>query len=231
MVRLEIEPFKNPPENPQRLLAYKIQMHKSFENFIYGCMFVSTLQMALRYYQMDEGYSQWLDIFNYIFTFIYNLEAGLKIFACGHNYFLNNWNKFDFFIVIVGNLSVLADIFTREGGSDITKILRIIKALRIMRIFRLVRVSRKLRILVDSLIVIFPSIANIGSLIMLLLFIFSIIGMSMFSHVIPQTFINENMNFSNFSMSIVILIRCATGENWNLIMRELAIQPDKIIRR
>lgn len=24
MVRLEIEPFKNPPENPQRLLAYKI---------------------------------------------------------------------------------------------------------------------------------------------------------------------------------------------------------------
>ena len=179
---------------------------------------------------MDEGYAKWLDIFNYIFTLIYNLEAALKIFACGHNYFLNNWNKFDFFIVIVGNLSALADIFDQDGN-DLTKILRIIKALRIMRIFRLVRVSRKLRILVDSLIVIFPSIANIGSLIMLLLFIFSVIGMSMFSQVIPQTYINDNMNFSNFSMSIIILIRCATGENWNLIMRELAIQPDKIIRR
>jgi voltage-gated sodium channel type IV alpha len=186
--------------------------------------------MALRFYQMNETFGMWLDISNYIFTLIYNLEAALKIFACGHNYFLNNWNKFDFFIVIVGDLSIFADIFD-HGNSDLSKILRIIKALRIMRIFRLVRVSRKLRILVDSLIVIFPSIANIGSLIMLLLFIFSVIGMSMFSQVIHQTQINENMNFSNFSMSIIILIRCATGENWNLIMRELSIDPSKKIQR
>lgn len=186
--------------------------------------------MALRFYQMNETYSLWLDILNYVFTLIYNLEAALKIFACGHNYFLNNWNRFDFFIVIVGDLSIFADVFD-QGKTDISKILRIIKALRIMRIFRLVRVSRKLRILVDSLIVIFPSIANIGSLIMLLLFIFSVIGMSLFSEVIHQTQINENMNFSNFSMSIIILIRCATGENWNIIMRELAIQPDRKIKR
>ena len=180
MVRLVIEPFKNPPDNPKRLMAYRIQNNKNFENFIYVCMFLSTFQMALRFYQMNEQYAFYLDISNWIFTMIYNLEAALKIYACGNNYFLNNWNKFDFFIVVVGDLSILADIFGQHH-QDISKILNIIKALRIMRIFRLVRVSRKLRILVDSLIVIFPSIANIGSLIMLLLFIFSVIGMSIFS--------------------------------------------------
>ena len=53
-----------------------------------------------------------------------------------------------------------------------------------MRIFRLVRVSRNLSVLVDSLIIILPSIANVGSLIMLLFFIFSVIGMNMFANVI-----------------------------------------------
>ena len=64
-----------------------------------------------------------------------------------------------------------------------------------MRIFRLVRVSRNLSVLVDSLIIILPSIANVGSLIMLLFFIFSVIGMNMFANVIHQEEINENMNF------------------------------------
>ena len=35
------------------------------------------------------------------------------------------------------------------------------------------------------------------------------------------------MNFSNFSMALIILLRCSTGEGWNLIMRELAIQEDQ----
>ena len=34
------------------------------------------------------------------------------------------------------------------------------------------------------------------------------------------------MNFSNFGMAFVLLIRCATGEKWNLVMRELAITKE-----
>ncbi len=31
------------------------------------------------------------------------------------------------------------------------------------------------------------------------------------------------MNFNNFGLAIICLIRCATGEHWNFIMDELAI--------
>jgi hypothetical protein len=31
------------------------------------------------------------------------------------------------------------------------------------------------------------------------------------------------MNFNNFGLAIITLIRCATGEHWNFIMDELAI--------
>jgi len=50
-----------------------------------------------------------------------------------------------------------------------------------MRVFRLIRTNKNLKVLVDSLIVILPSIANVGSLILLMFFIFSVIGMNMFS--------------------------------------------------
>lgn len=45
----------------------------------------------------------------------------------------------------------------------------------------------------------------------------------MFSNVIYQKYINENMNFNYFGLSIIGLIRCMTGEKWNFIMDELAI--------
>ena len=39
------------------------------------------------------------------------------------------------------------------------------------------------------------------------------------------------MNFTTFGRALVVLMRCATGESWNKIMKELAIKPDEFIRR
>mmetsp|Transcript_35371 Transcript_35371/g.54134 ORF Transcript_35371/g.54134 Transcript_35371/m.54134 type:complete len:301 (+) Transcript_35371:3572-4474(+) len=229
MIRIVIEPLKNPPEQPKKLLAYNISNSKEFERFISACILVSTLLISMEYYRMDETYYDRLRFTSSILTGVYNLEAVIKIVAYDTSYFSVMWNRFDFFIVIVADLSLLVDLFAGDSSSELFKILNLIKALRIMRIFRLVRVSRNLSILVDSLIVILPSIANVGSLIMLLFFIFSVIGMNMFATVIYQEELNENMNFQNFSMALIILLRCSTGENWNDIMRELAIEESKPI--
>ena len=225
MIRLVIEPLKNPPEHPRKLLAYNISNSKQFEKFISICILVSTSLIAMEYYLMDPNYFLLLKRMSYFLTVVYNLEALIKIMAYDTSYFNVMWNRFDFFIVVVADTSIIVDMIA-NSDSEFFKILKIIKALRIMRIFRLVRVSRNLSILVDSLIVILPSIASVGSLIMLLFFIFSVIGMNMFATVIHQSEINDNMNFSNFSMALIILMRCSTGENWNEIMRELAISED-----
>ena len=84
-------------------------------------------------------------------------------------------------------------------------------------------------ILTDSLIIIIPCVINIGSLILLLFFIFGVIGNNLFSNVIHQVEINDNNNFETFMMSLIVLMRCTTGEGWNKIMRELAITKDKPI--
>mmetsp|Transcript_5497 Transcript_5497/g.8592 ORF Transcript_5497/g.8592 Transcript_5497/m.8592 type:complete len:206 (+) Transcript_5497:5304-5921(+) len=181
--------------------------------------------MGMQYYGMSSSYKQTLDQVSLILTFVYNIEALIKIIALQNEYFNNSWNRFDFFIVFIADFSLIAEkSFPPKSGW--ISALAIIKAIRIMRLFRLVRASKNLRVLIDSLIVILPSIGNVGSLIMLMFFIFAVIGMNMFAGVKQQVELNENNNFTSFGMSLLLLIRCSTGENWNIIMRELALQED-----
>lgn len=131
---------------------------------------------------MPPEFENNLEVLGNMLTFIYNIEALIKIIALEKDYFQNNWNRFDFFIVLVADISILFEfVHANTGNSSVITVLTIIKAIRIMRVFRLIKTNKNLSVLVDSLIVILPSIANVGSLILLMFFIFAVIGMNMFS--------------------------------------------------
>ncbi len=57
---------------------------------------------------------------------------------------------------------------------------------------------------------------------LILLFIYAALGINLFSSVIHQTELNHKNDFRTFSNAMILLMRCATGEDWNLIMYELA---------
>jgi len=86
----------------------------------------------------------------------------------------------------------------RTADAGILAFLTIIKGLRILRLIRLVRTYKGLRLLIDSLIAILPSIFKVSSLTLLMFFIFAVIGMNMFSGVIQTGTINEHTNFASF---------------------------------
>lgn len=50
-----------------------------------------------------------VNVFNFIFAFIYTIEAILKVIAHGKSYFGENWNRFDFFVVILMIISIILD--------------------------------------------------------------------------------------------------------------------------
>lgn len=62
--------------------------------------------------------------------------------------------------------------------------------------------------------------ASLGLLLMLLIFMFSIIGMSMFALVDIDGAgeMNRHVNFQQFGAAFLTLVRCSTGEAWNSIM-------------
>jgi hypothetical protein len=68
-----------------------------------------------------------------------------------------------------------------------------------------------------------PSMANVGGLLAIVLFIFSVLGMYLYPF-IKQTSegISEHSNFTSFLQSFFTLFKCSTGENWNSVQADAA---------
>jgi len=69
------------------------------------------------------------------------------------------------------------------------------------------------------------SLGSLGLLLIILFFMFAIIGRSMFGMAKigePNDELNEHVNFRDFTTSFLLLMRCSTGESWHLIMFDLA---------
>ena len=112
---------------------------------------------------------------NYVFTAIFTIEVAIKITAFDfRGYFGKGWNIFDFTIVLISYITLIVGQVMSSGlGPRQSTIAR---AFRIGRVFRLVAKAKFLRVIFNTIIITLPSLANVGALMMLLLFIFSILG-------------------------------------------------------
>lgn len=59
---------------------------------------------------------------------------------------------------------------------------------------------------------------NVGALVLLVFFIYSVLGVFLFSEVKQGIIINDLNNFQNFGMAMILMIRCSTGENCWAVM-------------
>ena len=101
------------------------------------------------------------------------------------------------------------------------------RVLRIGRLLRYFNGAKGIRRLLVALVISLPALVNIGALLFLVLFIYSIIGMSNFGYVKKQGAINEINNFETFGNSMLLLFRLATSAGWNEVLDSLMIQtPD-----
>lgn len=66
-----------------------------------------------------------------------------------------------------------------------------------------------------------PSLANIGFILFLLIYIYALIGLNLFGRVKLHDSLDVHANFQDFTSAFLVLIRCATGEGWNDIMKSL----------
>jgi len=82
-----------------------------------------------------------------------------------------------------------------------------------------------LQILIDTYFFIIPSLINIGILIYLVIFIYAIFGINLFSSIeINNSLVTD---FSDFPNALLTLVQCATGQSFGFYMFEYAIsKPD-----
>merc|ERR1719482_2270921 len=105
---------------------------------------------------------------------------------------------------------------------QIGAVLSLIRFLRIARLFRIVRFLKGLNALFTALILSIPKLLNVGIVLCLLLFLYSVLGVALFGKVKYYREHNEHANFRNFLNAFVTLTRSMTGEAWNEIMHDLS---------
>ena len=147
---------------------------------------------------------------------IFAFEAILKLISFGFKaYFRESGNIFDFVIVI---LTIVSSVISITMKLDFGASTTFIRALRMSRIFKFVQKSKQIKVIFETLIVTIPAITNIGGLLLLLLYMFSVLGVFLFAEVQLQDYLDHHANFQSFGIAFLTLLRCSTGEGWNALM-------------
>ena len=213
------------PNSKIQIFLFKLIENFYFELFIMFCIFGNLIVLGMSYDEASVNYKFILEQINYGFTFIFIIEMVFKLIALGsRGYFYIKWNRFDALVV----LSSIVDLSLILLGSNIKfirtapQLFRIIRILRLLRVVKLVKKFQGLIKILQTLIYSLPSVLNIGALLFLVLFIFSILGCYLFGDITKGKVINnEDINFKNFLNAFFLLFRCMTGEDWPTIMFDL----------
>ena len=224
LLRLDPKKISRPPEDQMRRNVWHLVMSTRFEWTIMGCIVINTLTMGIRTFGQSNDVTLAVEYMNYCFAIIFTVEAILKIYALNpKGYFREGWNMFDFVVVVATLAGYAIKIVT---GLSIGSMATVVRGFRIARLFRLIRGAPKLRELVNTIILTLPALGNISGVLAMLFFIYAVMGVQLFSSVKLGESLNAQANFQNFWDAVLLLMRSATGENWNGVMYELANTKD-----
>jgi hypothetical protein len=204
----------------QRRVLFLIVHDSKFETFIMVCIVLNTCVMGVKAAPPLSfmGDTTTL-IINYVFAGIFFVEAAMKLYVLRWAYFRDGWNKFDFVCVLATLFGILLDEVFKVPLGAATNAIRLF---RIARLFRLLRFAKGLNQIFVALILTIPKLCNVGVILIILLGLFSVMGMHVFGKTHALGPHDAHANFRTLMRSVLTLFRCMTGEGWNELMHSLA---------
>ncbi|KAK4469124.1 hypothetical protein MN116_006708, partial [Schistosoma mekongi] len=199
--------------------VWRLVVSTPFEYYIMVMIAINTLILMMKYHRQEQksyftasvdieqqayhNYCNTLLYFNSAFTVMFSVECMLKIMAFGpKNYFRDRWNIFDF-ITVIGSIT---DVLVSELQESAFLSLGFLRLFRAARLIKLLRQGYSIRIILWTFI---QSIKALP-------YVFGNIKTD------PHSQLNNHNNFQTFGDGILLLFRCATGENWQEIMLDCA---------
>lgn len=170
---------------------------KIFNSFITFLIIFNSITIGLETIKdLNENVLKILHFIDKTIILVFFLEMCLKIYAYKSTYFKNSWNIFDFLIVMVS-------IMPSSGSFSIFRIFRIFRALRLLK--TIPRLSLIVEVLLKSL----PSVGWIFALLILVFYVYAVIGVKLFASEFP-------LFFGNIGKSFYTLFQVMTLESWSM---------------
>ncbi|XP_054454522.1 sodium channel protein type 4 subunit alpha A isoform X1 [Anoplopoma fimbria] len=205
------------PTNLIQGLVFDFISQQFFDIFIMVLICLNMVTMMVETDNQSAKMEGFLFKLNVAFIIVFTGECLLKLFALRQYFFTNGWNVFDFVVVILSIAgTMLSDIIEKYFVSP--TLFRVIRLARIGRILRLIKGAKGIRTLLFALMMSLPALFNIGLLLFLIMFIFSIFGMSNFAYVKKEAGIDDIFNFETFGGSIICLFEITTSAGWDALL-------------
>ncbi|XP_036763067.2 voltage-dependent L-type calcium channel subunit alpha-1C isoform X24 [Manis pentadactyla] len=226
------------PKNQHQYKVWYVVNSTYFEYLMFVLILLNTICLAMQHYGQSCLFKIAMNILNMLFTGLFTVEMVLKLIAFKpKHYFCDAWNTFDA-LIVVGSIVDIAitevnpaehtqcsPFMNAEENSRIS--ITFFRLFRVMRLVKLLSRGEGIRTLLWTFIKSFQALPYVALLIVMLFFIYAVIGMQVFGKIAlnDTTEINRNNNFQTFPQAVLLLFRCATGEAWQDIM--LACMPGK----
>ena len=212
-----------------RKFFYRIVSNKFFNRTINLLIIINIITMCTSHAGQSNKIENFQNYVFYLTTLIFILEMIFKIITYKALFFIDSMNVFDFIVVILSSLSIIFSIIyhfkkNKEHFKTYDAIPGLIKGIRVLRVFRLINLNFEIKNYLKILLFILPQILNIFTLLFVLMSIFIILGISIFSTIKYNDIINDNVNFKTWFSSFNTLSRVLTGDQWNEVMIAYAIK-------
>lgn len=191
--------------NEFQLKRFKIQLKrfvesKPFQSFILAVIIFNSIILGLMTYpELMSNFGNAMHLACNICVGIFTVEIVLKLYVYGKKFFTSGWNNFDFIIVAI-SLVPTAGAFSS---------LRVFRILRALRALRLITQLEKLRVIVQAIIDSIPNVAWASVLLLVIFYIFSIMGTTLFAANFPDW-------FGSIGKSMYTLFQVMTLESWSM---------------
>lgn len=189
--------------------------HKIFNNVILIIIIINSIVIGLQTSAAIEAKIGFvLGIVDMVCLVIFTIEIVLKLLAYGLRFFLDGWNIFDFIIVLLSFLTGLS-FLSSFRAFRIFRVLRTLKAARGLKALKGLRTLRMITWMDDLKLIIaaigrsVPGIMWSGILLLLIYYMFSIMGVSLFGAKFPDW-------FGNIGKSMYTLFQVMTLESWSM---------------
>lgn len=200
-------------------LTQQITSNKRFQTIVSIVIILCSITLGIETFYPEHRLI--FDVLDFSFTFFFLGEILIRIVSDRIRFFklfsIKNkkihveetgfWNWFDFLIVVVSVTSLFQHLFEHP------EFLVVSRLFRVLRVLRLLEVSNELKAVEHKIVSIIPTIFSFALLLGILLYIYSIIGIYLFSH--HQY---AHADFTSLGHAFITLFQLMTLDGWSDMM-------------
>lgn len=206
-------------ESTSRQTARKLINSAWFNLSILSLIVLNGLLIGVQTY---DGMPSYIQVIQLCILFVFFVEVALRWHGRNstQEYLKDRWNWFDVFILIVGIVPEVAGIIFPEIDPQKNSVFATLRVLRIVQLTRSIRAIEELRVLIGVLLRSIKSLSYIAVLFLLIMYIYAIMGVSLFRN--PQYSKSEHLEltlsnpepYGDLGEAFFTLFRILTGEDW-----------------